>query len=443
MTAVDSEFLTFSGSLVERERQTRAARNHAVPFLLLLIALLLGVRQSYIVPSTGVGLSPAYLLGLLASVWWLIGKAMRVPDLGSEGLPIRFAIGGQLLTQVLGYVVLLEHPAPRSTPQQAQLLSTLILAGLAIFVADTLHTWTELDRVVRWLVMAGAVGALLALVAAVTHVDLAAITPPALRSEPQLSAPIPRGGVHRAQGTAAHPLELAAVMTTLFPLSLYCVTSARHRGRPQWPWYAALLLILAAGTLSVSRSFFVGIGVSVVVLALVWPLSRIGALLGVGAAGFAVFAFVDNHLISSLVTLFTLGSGDDSLPHRAFARDFAAHLVAQHPWLGLGWGSYDTTRFPVLDDQYLGVLAETGVVGLLGFVLFLAGGIYAALARLSRSEGPPRDLGATLAASITAFAVINLILDTSGFLQISGLAAVLVGLAGATYRYHLTLGAAR
>jgi putative inorganic carbon (HCO3(-)) transporter len=435
--ALDAEFLRFSGDLGERKPQARAVTNHAVPALLVIVVLLLCLRQSYIVPSTGLGLSPAYLLSLFAGVWWLLAKTLRLPGLGADGLPIRFAIGVQLLTQLVGYVVLLEHPNATVNTHQVSVLTPVILAGLAIFVADTVQTPAELDRVVRWLVIAGSFGALLAVVGTVAHVDLAAVTPPGLRSEPQLSAPIPRAGVDRAQGTAAHPLELAAVMTVLFPLALYCVVSAQYRGRSWWPWLGMLLVIVAAGGLSVSRSFFVGVGVSVLVLAMVWPLRRIGMVLLAGGLALVVLLIGDTRAISSLVTLFLQGSADDSLQHRGFALTFVMNLISHHPWFGMGWGSYDTSRYPVLDDQYLGVLAETGIVGLLGFLLFLGGGVYAALARSSRLDRRAWDIGPALAASITAYAVVNLILDTGGFEQISALAAILVGLAGATYRYHL------
>jgi O-antigen ligase len=450
VTALETEFLRFSGDLGSRDLPTvlipkvrRPVRpapppvNHAVPFLIVIIVALLCVRQSYVVPSTGLGLSPAYLLSLVAGVWWALAKALRLPGVGNDGLPFRFAIGGQLLVQVIGYVVLLQHPNPAVSAQQSSLLTTLILAGLAIFVADTVHSSAELDRVERWLVIAGAFGALLAVLAALIHIDLADVTPPGLRSEPQLSAPIPRAGVDRAQGTAAHPLELAAVMTVLFPLALYCVVSAQYRNRPWLPWLGMLLVIVVAGSLSVSRSFFVGVGVSLLVLGLVWPLRRIGGVLLAAAIGGVLLLTVDTHVASSLVTLFTQGSADDSLQHRSFARVFVYNLISHHFWLGLGVGSYDTTRYPVLDDQYLGVLAETGLVGLAGFVLYLGGGIYSALARTTRRDRRAWDLGPALAASVTAYAVVNLILDTSGFQQISALAAILVGLSGATYRYHL------
>jgi putative inorganic carbon (HCO3(-)) transporter len=401
-------------------------RNHAVPGLVLLIVALLCVRQDNVVPSTGLGLSPAYLLALLAGICWLLGKGLRLT--GSGALPVRLAIGGFLLTQLVGYLVALEHGNP--VPDTSPLLAPVILAGLALFVLDTVHTAGELERLVRWLVIAGAVGAGFAVLAVAAHVDLAAITPPGLKATPELVQPIPRDGITRAQGTAAHPLELAAVMTVLFPLGVHCFFAARARGARWWPWLLALGLIGGAGALSISRSFFVGLAVEFVVLALFWPLRRTAVVFGCAVAGVLVLLFTRGGVVGFFVTLFTQGSGDDSLLHRTLARQVAYALISAHPVFGIGLGGYDTTRYPILDNQYLGLLVETGVVGLLGFLGYLGCGAWAAFAR----SGGHRDLGAALGAAITAYAVINLILDTGGFLQISALAAILVGLTGALHR---------
>jgi O-antigen ligase len=189
-------------------------------------------------------------------------------------------------------------------------------------------------------------------------------------------------------------------------------------------------LIGGAGALSISRSFFVGLIVEFVVLALYWPLRRSGVVLGCALGGAVVLLFTKADAIGFVLKLFTQGTGDDSLLHRTLARQVAYALINAHPLFGMGLGSYDTTRFPILDNQYLGVLVETGIVGLLGFLCYLGTAAWAAFARSSGH----RDLGAALGASIVAYAVINLILDTAGFLQISALAAILVGLTGALHR---------
>lgn len=403
-------------------------RNHAVPLLIVLIVALLCVRQDNIVPSTGLGLSPAYLLALLAGICWLLGKALRLT--GSGVLPVRLAIGGVFVTEVVGYLVLLEHQGSDSSP----LLVPVILAGLALFVLDTVRSNAELERLVRALVIAGAVGAGFAVLGVLGHIDIAAIRPPGLKATPELVQPIPRDGITRAQGTAAHPLELAAVMTVLFPLAVHCFFDARRRGSRWWLWLIPLALIGAAGALSISRSFFVGLGVEFVVLALYWPLRRTVIVLGCGALGVLALLFTKGGVVGFFVKLFTQGSGDDSLLHRTLARQAAYALINAHPFFGMGLGSYDTTRYPILDNQYLGLLVELGIVGVAGFLGYLGSAAWAAFARSSTQ----RELGAAIGASILAYAVINLILDTAGFLQISALAAILVGLTGALHRIRCT-----
>ena len=405
-------------------------RNHAMPLLIVLIIALLCLRQDNVVPSTGLGLSPAYLLALIAGICWLLGKGLRLTGIGTGALPVRFAVGGVLLTEVIGYLVLLEHQDLGPPPDTSPLLVPAILAGLAVFVMDTVHTAEELARLVRWLVIAGAIGAGVAVLGVLGHVDLGAITPPGLKPTPELVQPIPRDGITRAQGTAAHPLELAAVMTVLCPLAVHCLFAARTRGSRWWPWLVALGLIVGAGALSISRSFFVGLAVEFVILALYWPLRRTAIVVGSALACVVVLLIAKGGVIGLFVKLFTQGTGDDSLLHRTLARQVAYQLIDAHPLFGMGLGSYDTTRYPILDNQYLGLLVELGIVGLLAFLCYLGTAAYAAFARSSRE----RDLGAALGAAILAYAVINLILDTAGFLQISALAAILVGLTGALHR---------
>ena len=88
----------------------------------------------------------------------------------------------------------------------------------------------------------------------------------------------------------------------------------------------------------------------------------------------------------------------------------------------------------MLDNYYLGRAVEGGLIGLLALLALLVGSLVVALAARRRflqvGDDTTGELVNGIVGSITAFAVIGLILDVPGFAQISFLQYLLVALAG-------------
>jgi O-antigen ligase len=82
--------------------------------------------------------------------------------------------------------------------------------------------------------------------------------------------------------------------------------------------------------------------------------------------------------------------------------------------LGRGFGSYDAARYRVLDNQYLKLLIETGVAGVLSFLALLA--TAGALAvRAARAPTPARGIGLAACGAVAAFGVAALLFDVLAF----------------------------
>ena len=116
-------------------------------------------------------------------------------------------------------------------------------------------------------------------------------------------------------------------------------------------------------------------------------------------------------------------------------RDFS-----KNPALGQGWGTRITDQVdpkwnaPILDDEWLGTLLETGAAGVLA-LLWLFARPYRRLKRAAkRDEGERGWLLAGLAAAICAFPIGMMTYDAFSFIQVTFLFFILLGIAGAELR---------
>ena len=83
-----------------------------------------------------------------------------------------------------------------------------------------------------------------------------------------------------------------------------------------------------------------------------------------------------------MLKLFTGISQDDSARSRTDSYALAFDFIQQRPFFGRGFSTFLPT-YRIIDNQYLGLLIETGVVGLLAFISLLVTALVVA-GRLSR-----------------------------------------------------------
>jgi hypothetical protein len=136
-----------------------------------------------------------------------------------------------------------------------------------------------------------------------------------------------------------------------------------------------------------------------------------------------------------------VGSGRLATLGPALHREFVPN-----PILGEGFGTRITTpddvvpvpNAPILDDQWLGTLLETGVAGALSLLWLFVRFVRRLGREAKRDRGPRGWLLVCLAASVAAFAESMLTYDALSFTQATFLLFIFIGIGCATYALPAT-----
>jgi len=424
------------------------------------VVLLLCVPSQLVLGPLGAAGSPASLLGIGALVWWCASVvAGRNPTRGLSAL--------RVAVLVLVLCVLAAYAngnaggwyAPLTVRQETDELWTLapptighvsgmmisagdrgLLAfaawiGITLVISDGIGSWRDLERLVTWLTWLGAVVAAVGLWQFITGYNLAgSISLPGLVANSEIGGTQTRSIFNRVSATAVHPIEFGVVLACLFPLALHRTIHLWGRGRVFWTSAAATVLILVGANLSISRSAVVVLLVALLVLFLGWPARwRLRALFLAPVAVVALRVMIPG-LVGTLISLFTNLFDDPSVTGRTTDYDVVLDLYGDHWLIGRGLFTFIPRYYRILDNQYLMLLVEIGILGLLAVLLFLAvaflDGLGARVARDPRS----RHLGLALAASVAGAAAGMFTFDAWGFPMAAGLSFVVAGMAAAARR---------
>ena len=253
-----------------------------------------------------------------------------------------------------------------------------------------------------------------------------------------------RGGRPRAYASAQHPIALGAAMVMLLPLSVYL---AKKTERRRW-WGASVLLLLALFA-TVSRTGFLML---IIVLLMVcwlrfaevkryWPAIFPAVVLihfaVPGTFGTMIDAFFPKGGLVAQQTNANVGSGRLATLKPVLRTEFDPN-----PLLGEGFatrvsgdnGPDVKANAPILDDEWAGVLVQTGIVGAFAFGWLIVRAVRI-LRRLSRRDrGPDGWLPVALAASIASFGIGMFTFDVFSFIQVAFLFFLFLGLTGVLRR---------
>jgi O-antigen ligase len=187
--------------------------------------------------------------------------------------------------------------------------------------------------------------------------------------------------------------------------------------------------------MSLSRSAMLALAVSVPLLLLTWPPSRrLGTFL-VLAVGLVGMRFAVPGLLGTIKSLFVHIRSDPSFQGRTDDYAVVGRFIARSPVFGRGFGTFDPNRYVLLDNQYLGTLIETGVVGVLALFLLFSAGVACALAAARRAVDPDgRDLAHALTASIVATVASFATYDALAFPMATMVTFLILGCSGALWR---------
>jgi hypothetical protein len=251
-----------------------------------------------------------------------------------------------------------------------------------------------------------------------------------------------RFGLTRAIGSSAHPIELGVVLAMVLPLGLALGFGSSRR------WWIPTGLLAVGVMTSVSRTPIMVVIAAAIVLARLRP-GDIKRLLPLIVPLLIVVKIAVPGSIATLKNAFFPAGGlvaeqsayykqADPLLSGGRIRQLRPMLneASRRPLLGEGFATRQTGFYnplrnaPILDNQWLGLLLELGIVGIVGWAALFIGSARR-LGRAARLRaGPDGWLAAGLAASIVGFGIALFTFDGFTFIQATFLFWMLLSLAG-------------
>ena len=404
----------------------------AVTFLTVVVVALVMIPAGQVVGPLGSAGRPAGLLGMVALWWW--AHAHLVADSGVDRAlqPVRISALLFLGAVVASYAAAFVRPIDPLEARAADrgLMALLGFLGALLLAADGIVDRTRLEVLLRRMVMAGAFLASLALLQFFTGVGLGTVfNIPGLQELSEIQGIQDRSTFNRVSATASHPIELGVVLGMLFPLAVHF---ALHSGRRiQWVYVG---LIAMAVPMSVSRSGTMALAIGALVLWLSWPAALKARSVAIAGAFVVAMRLVVPGLIGTIRSLFTSWFVDDSIKGRTSDYPLVGRYFAESPVVGRGLGTFLPDRYMFLDNQYLGLLIETGALGTVLFLGVIATGYASARGSRRFADDRTRSLGQALAAGILAASISAATFDLFAFGMASGFLFLLIGCAGALWR---------
>jgi polysaccharide biosynthesis protein PslJ len=386
-----------------------------------------------------------YRLFLLVLIfaWAAAGMAGReTVDGAGHAWPVAFLAFGAIATQIS---YLRELPAG---PLEVEAIKTLsyFLSFLIVFLmfASVVKRVDEVEKLVRVLVIGGAVVALEALLESRTNhnlfSDLGRFLP--LELQPRELEDM-RGGRLRVFASAQHPIALGCALVLIVPLALYLAQTAVVKAR-RWFWLAAALVIATGAMTTISRTTVVMLTTMAVVglmlrahllvryLPLVLLLPFVVHFVAPGALGALYNSFFpEEGLVADLE-----GRAGQGGSGRLADIGPGLERWSESPIVGRGLGSLSapTAAGPrargdgragakvddtevIFDDQYLNTIVTMGIVGIVGAIWFIWGAAIKLGAAAKITRGPPGDLIAACSVSCAGFAASLFLFDAFSFVQ--------------------------
>jgi polysaccharide biosynthesis protein PslJ len=413
-----------------------AHRIDAVTLLTVYTLLLMALPSALVFSPLGGSGGPATIFSALLMGYYIVIWLHPGFKVDRERQPVRVAGVLFACVTLAAYVSANRHTMPSLEANGADrgIITMAGWLGVLLIGVDGIDSADRLRTLLRRIVIGGTAMATLGVTQFLTGLDATKyIIIPGLTRQVAFTDLLTRDNLNRPSATAAHPLEFAAVLAMCLPLAIHQARYAPPElRRRRWLQVAVMG---AALPMTVSRSAFLALTVAALVLLPTWPKAerRRAYVVMVISAGLMWVAIPG--LLGTIRNLFFQVGTDTSSASRTGAYAAAGPYVAQHPWFGRGFGTFLPQTYVFLDDQYLGTMIETGIIGLLALLaLFITGWITARSARRASADIEARDLAQCLAASIAVATVTFWTFDAMSFAIAPGLTFMLLGCAGATWR---------
>jgi hypothetical protein len=422
-------------SLLGRLRSRPERFPDAVTLLTVYVVLLYAVPSNRSIANLGTAGSLAVLWAAGLAILWLLVQVQLGARPLSRSTPVRVAFSLFVVAVLISYLSAMTRAIPSDEVSVADtgLIRVIAWAGIVFIANDGISDLARLLTLARRMVTAGAVLATLGIVQFFTKASWLDLIPtPGLQPVTGYAAVEVRGGLVRSAGTAVHPLEFAMVLAMVLPLALTLALRERQR-QAVWRWLPVLLIILGLA-LSGSRSALVGMFAGLIVLIPTWS-ARVRWRLALAAVAIVGVVYVISpRVVTNMRYMFLAVFDDPSVTSRSDSFALLWHLVGLNPMVGRGLGTF-LPRYRILDNQYVLLLLEVGLVGLILFLVVGAASIVCAVTGANRSAHTASgDLGFALAGSVTAGLVALSLFDALSFPQSAGTLVLVFGLCGAYWR---------
>ncbi len=214
-------------------------------------------------------------------------------------------------------------------------------------------------------------------------------------------------------GPTNQPLELAALLAMVLPFAVMGSIDASTRRRRVL--YSIAIGLLIAGGVATSRKTSIVAPVGAILLLVAYrPRTVTRSLLGLALVLGVLVHITSPGALGSVLTQLEPGHVNNvlSTTDRTARYDAVRPDVLSKLLLGRGYESYDPHKYRILDNEFLGLLITTGLIGLLAYLGIFAT-MMSAAHRTIRGPDPKRA-----SVALGAFAAVGVIALASGLFDV-------------------------
>ena len=417
---------------VMQQRRSRL-RDPLIIFQIYMVLLIFS-PSIYIVQPLGAAGTPAGIFGCVILIIWVVGRLTS--KRGRIGMtPLHWFVAIFILSVLLGFCAGMLRPisALETSASLRGLISTASGVGVMLFAADSLRTRELLEAFLRFLVLIGTALALMGVIQFLTGFNfIEALHLPGLTANSEVAGLYQRAGYPRVSATAIHSIEFSAVVGMALPIAAHFAVSATRR---RWWRWTQLIIMLTALPLTIARSGAIALIVGILFLLWIGSRRQRVLIIALSVVAAVAFRFITPGLLGTIRTLFTGAGQDISISGRVDDFQAVAAFVQQAPLFGRGFQTFLPTVYRTLDNQFLGTVVESGLIGAAALALLFVGPIVTSRSSARRAnDRGARNTALAIAVSIGLALVLSLTFDFFGFPMAFGMLGLVFGASGALWR---------